>query len=95
MELSGNSLSGLRSAEENQKVRNGKKQMPPILILALVGAVLALLTKDEKDLPQEQQEELKKLQLQLAEARRNVRHAQNAKKQYIARTGAKIVTDGK
>jgi uncharacterized membrane-anchored protein YhcB (DUF1043 family) len=69
--------------------------MPPILILALVGAVLALLTKDEKDLPQEQQEELKKLQLQLAEARRNVRHAQNAKKQYIARTGAKIVTDSK
>jgi len=72
-----------------------KDPMPPILILALVGAVLALLSKNEKDLPQDQQEELKKLQQQLADARKNVRHAQAAKKRYIAQTGAKIISDDK
>lgn len=67
--------------------------MPPVLILALVGTVLALLAKDEKGLPEQQQEELEKLQNQLAEARRNVRHAQNAKKRFIARTGARLTQE--
>lgn len=65
--------------------------MPPVLILALVAAVLALLTKDEKNLDEQQKEELEKLQSQLAEARRSVRHAQIAKKRFIAATGAKVV----
>jgi len=69
--------------------------MPPVLIIALVGAVLALLAKDEKKLPEEQQEELKKLQNDLAEARRNLRHAQNAKKRFVASTGAKLANDDK
>jgi Mg2+ and Co2+ transporter CorA len=69
--------------------------MPPILIIALVGAVLALLAKDEKDLPEQQQEDLKKLQDQLAEARRGLRHAQNAKKRFLESTGATINNDGK
>lgn len=69
--------------------------MPPLLILALVGAVLALLTKDEKDLDTEQREELEKLQNQLADARRTLRHAQNAKKRFVASTGASIVDDDK
>jgi hypothetical protein len=82
-----------RFTEETQKVETERKQMPPLLILALVGAVLALLAKDEKDLPEQQREELEKLQKQLAEARRNVRHAQNAKKRFVAQTGASIVND--
>ncbi len=69
--------------------------MPPVLIIALVGAVLALLAKDEKKLPEDQQEELKKLQNDLADARRNLRHAQNAKKRFVALTGARQVTDDK
>jgi len=69
--------------------------MPPVLIIALVGAVLALLAKDEKKLPEEQQEDLKKLQNDLAEARRNLRHAQNAKKRFVAQTGAISATDDK
>jgi len=69
--------------------------MPPVLIIALVGAVLALLAKDEKKLPEDQQEELKKLQNDLADARRNLRHAQNAKKRFVAQTGARQVTDDK
>lgn len=67
--------------------------MPPLLILALVGAVLALLTKDKKELAQDQQEDLETLQIQLAEARRILRHAQNAKKRFVASTGARIVKD--
>jgi len=67
--------------------------MPPVLILAVVGAILALLAKDESELPADQQEELKKLQSQLADARRNLRHAQNAKKRFIAQTGASEVTE--
>lgn len=69
--------------------------MPPILILALVGAVLALLNRDEKDLPEQQKEDLKKLQEQLAAARKEVRHASNAKKRYIAQTGASVIQDDK
>jgi len=69
--------------------------MPPILILALVGAVLALLAKDEKELPGDQQAELKKLQNDLASARKGLRHAQNAKKRFVAQTGASIETDDK
>jgi len=69
--------------------------MPPVLIIALVGAVLALLAKDEKKLPEDQQEELNKLQNDLADARRNLRHAQNAKKRFVAKTGANTVTDDK
>jgi cellobiose-specific phosphotransferase system component IIA len=69
--------------------------MPPVLIIALVGAVLALLARDEEDLPQEQQEDLKKLQDQLAEARRNLRHAHNAKKRFIAQTGARVIENDK
>jgi len=69
--------------------------MPPILIIALVAAVLALLNKDEKDLPEQQREDLKKLQDQLAEARRGLRHAQNAKKRFLEATGATIDNDGK
>lgn len=67
--------------------------MPPVLILAIVGAVLALLANDESELPADQQEELKKLQSKLADARRNLRHAQNAKKRFIAQTGASEVPD--
>lgn len=69
--------------------------MPPILILALVGAVLALLAKDEKDLPSEEQAALKKLQNDLADARKGLRHAQNAKKRFVAQTGASLDTDDK
>jgi PAS domain-containing protein len=69
--------------------------MPPLLILALVGAVLALLAKDEKDLPEQEQNELKKLQNDLAQARKGLRHAQNAKKRFVAQTGASIVNDDK
>lgn len=65
--------------------------MPPILILALVGAVLALLSKDKKDLPKAQQEDLEKLQIELAAARKSVRHAQAKKDKFIAATGAKPI----
>lgn len=67
--------------------------MPPWLIIALVGAVIALLNKDSEKLPEQQQKELKKLQNQLAEARKNLRHAQTAKKQFIAQTGAKLAQE--
>lgn len=67
--------------------------MPPWLILSLVGAVLALLAKDEDELQKDQQEELKKLQQNLAEARRSLRHAQNAKKRFVAQTGANTITE--
>lgn len=69
--------------------------MPPVLILALIAACLALLDRDKTDLDQEQQEDLKKLQDQLAEARKSLRHAQSAKKRFIAATGAKLVTNDK
>lgn len=95
MELFGGFTAGLYPTDENKKVRNGKKQMPPILILALVAAVLALLSKDKKDLPQEQQIELEKLQKQLAESRKLVRHAQAAKAKFIASTGAKTIQKDK
>jgi len=68
--------------------------MPPVLILALVGAVLALLAKTtDENSPENQQKELEKLQNQLAEARRNLRHAESAKKRFIASTGAQTITD--
>lgn len=67
--------------------------MPPILILAVVGAVLALLAEDKSNLPEDQQKELERLQNQLADARRNLRHAQNAKKRFIAQTGASTDSD--
>lgn len=69
--------------------------MPPVLIIALVGAVLALLAKDEKDLPEQQLVELEKLQKDLAEARNRLRHAQNAKKRFVASTGATLIQNGK
>lgn len=69
--------------------------MPPVLILALVGAVLALLANgNEGNLEENQQKELEKLQNDLAEARKNLRHAQNAKKRFITTTGAKQITEG-
>jgi len=69
--------------------------MPPVLIIALVGAVLALLVKDSDKLPEDQQKDLENLQKDLADARKGLRHAQNAKKRYIASTGAKQATDDK
>jgi len=69
--------------------------MPPILILALVGAVLALLTNEKATLPKQQQEDLEKLQKQLAEARKSVRFAESKKRQYIALTGAKPIKGDK
>jgi len=69
--------------------------MPPLLILALVGAVLALLAKDKSQLPLDQQKELEELQNQLAESRKSLRHAQNAKKRFVASMNAKTVEKGK
>lgn len=85
----------ISSLTKNPEGSKRKDPMPPLLILALVGAVLALLAKDENELPTDQQEELKKLQSQLADARRNLRHAQNAKKRFVAATGAVPADDDK
>lgn len=69
--------------------------MPPHLILALVGAVLALLAtgQNEENLKEQERKELEELQNQLAQARKTLRHAQNAKKRFIARTGAREETE--
>lgn len=79
--------------DENEKER---KQMPPWLLLALAGAVIALVAKGDAGLTTDSDKEnLEKLQKDLAEARRKLRHAHQAKKRFIASTGASVVTDDK
>lgn len=68
--------------------------MPPWLLLALAGAVIALVAKGEAGEPTDSDKDnLEKLQKDLADARRAVRHAHNAKKRFIASTGARVATD--
>lgn len=68
--------------------------MPPWLLLALAGAVIALVAKgDAGKTTDEEKQSLEELQRQLSDARKAVRHAHNAKKRFIASTGAKVVTE--
>lgn len=71
--------------------------MPPWLLLALAGAVIALVAKefDKTDPTAEDKEDLEKLQKDLSEARKAVRQAHNAKKRFIASTGANVHQDDK
>jgi len=64
--------------------------MPPWILLALAGAVIALVAKGAAGQPTDSDNEnLEKLQKDLSEARKAVRHAHQAKKRFIASTGAK------
>lgn len=70
--------------------------MPPWLLLALAGAVIALVAKGVAgDTSDSEKESLEELQKQLSEARKAVRHAHSAKKRFIASTGAKVANGDK
>lgn len=68
--------------------------MPPWLLLALAGAVIALVAKGEAGTTtDEEKDSLEKLQKELSDARRAVRQAHSAKKRFLASKGANVSTD--